>query len=73
MAECLIDRFSLPTAARTARSGLLFGLLYGGFQDLVGLARGRPIGYVVYAQRRFGGAATTGAGANGSGAEHQLS
>ncbi|KAF5672519.1 hypothetical protein FHETE_3653 [Fusarium heterosporum] len=40
----LWHRLSLTTAARTARYGLMFGLAYGGIQDLVGLARGRPIG-----------------------------
>ncbi|GKT52510.1 uncharacterized protein ColSpa_12691 [Colletotrichum spaethianum] len=44
--------FSLWT--RTARYGLLFGLVYGGMQDAVGLARGRPIGYVDFVRRRFG-------------------
>ncbi|KOS18190.1 hypothetical protein ESCO_003331 [Escovopsis weberi] len=41
--------------ARTAKYGLLFGLAYGGIQDVVGLARGRPIGYVELIRRRFGG------------------
>ncbi|KAK7443310.1 hypothetical protein Landi51_09093 [Colletotrichum acutatum] len=50
----LWNRFSLPTAARTARYGLLFGLIYGGLQDAVGLARGRPIGYVESLRRHFG-------------------
>ncbi|KAM0511011.1 hypothetical protein ACHAPE_010326 [Trichoderma viride] len=50
----LTDRFSLSTAARTAKYGLVFGLAYGGVQDLVGLARGRPIGYVELIRRRFG-------------------
>ncbi|KAJ0167302.1 hypothetical protein CTA2_3320 [Colletotrichum tanaceti] len=50
----LWNRFSLPTAARTARYGLLFGLVYGGMQDIVGFARGRPIGYVDFVRRRFG-------------------
>ncbi|WYZ44655.1 hypothetical protein EsH8_VII_001091 [Colletotrichum jinshuiense] len=50
----LWNRFSLPTAARTARYGLLFGLVYGGLQDAVGFARGRPIGYVEFVRRRFG-------------------
>ncbi|KAK2595330.1 hypothetical protein QQS21_006930 [Conoideocrella luteorostrata] len=49
-----LDRFSLSTAGRTAKLGLLFGLAYGGVQDLVGLARGRPIGYVETVRRRFG-------------------
>lgn len=50
------DRFSMSTAGRTAKLGLLFGLAYGGVQDLVGLARGRPIGYVETLRRRFGSA-----------------
>ncbi|KAK1569785.1 uncharacterized protein LY79DRAFT_674444 [Colletotrichum navitas] len=50
----LWNRFSLPTAARTARYGLLFGLVYGGMQDVVGLARGRSVGYVDFIRRRFG-------------------
>ncbi|KAL7783785.1 hypothetical protein V8C43DRAFT_309418 [Trichoderma afarasin] len=53
----LTDRFSLSTAARTAKYGLVFGLAYGGVQDLVGLARGRPIGYVEMIRRRFGSGA----------------
>ncbi|KND91037.1 hypothetical protein TOPH_04399 [Tolypocladium ophioglossoides CBS 100239] len=56
----LWHRFSLSTAARTARFGLLFGLAYGGVQDLVGLARGRPIGYVELVRRRFGAASRDG-------------
>ncbi|KAM5343453.1 hypothetical protein ACJ41O_011990 [Fusarium nematophilum] len=51
----LWHRLSFTTAARTARYGLLFGLVYGGIQDLVGLARGRPIGYVEFLRRRRGG------------------
>jgi hypothetical protein len=47
----LWHRFSLTTAARTARYGILFGVAYGGMQDLVGLARDRPIGYVEYLRR----------------------
>ncbi|KJZ75473.1 hypothetical protein HIM_05169 [Hirsutella minnesotensis 3608] len=49
----LWNKFSLSTAARTAKLGLLFGLTYGGVQDLVGLARGRPIGYVELIRDRF--------------------
>ncbi|KAK2018483.1 hypothetical protein LZ32DRAFT_328458 [Colletotrichum eremochloae] len=55
----LWNRFSLPTAARTARYGLLFGLVYGGMQDAVGLARGRSIGYVDFIRRRFGSGKAT--------------
>ncbi|KAF9872579.1 hypothetical protein CkaCkLH20_10076 [Colletotrichum karsti] len=54
----LVNRFSLPTAARTARYGLLFGLVYGGMQDIVGFARGRPIGYVEFFRKRFGSGKT---------------
>ncbi|KZL73586.1 hypothetical protein CT0861_02924 [Colletotrichum tofieldiae] len=54
-----LDRFSLPTAARTVRYGLLFGLVYGGMQDVVGLARGRPIGYVDFVRRRLGSSKAT--------------
>lgn len=50
----LCHRFSLSAAARTARFGLVFGLAYGGVQDLVGLARGRPIGYVELVRRWVG-------------------
>ncbi|POR39681.1 Uncharacterized protein TPAR_00134 [Tolypocladium paradoxum] len=52
----LWHRFSLSTAARTAKLGLLFGLAYGGVQDLVGLARDRPVGYVEIVRHRFGAA-----------------
>lgn len=34
------------------------GFVYGGLQDAVGVLRGRPIGYVDYLKRRFGGDAT---------------
>ncbi|RDA83897.1 hypothetical protein CP532_3368, partial [Ophiocordyceps camponoti-leonardi (nom. inval.)] len=44
--------FSL-SPARTARLGLVFGLVYGGIQDVVGLARGRPIGYIELIRRRL--------------------
>ncbi|KAK5987031.1 hypothetical protein PT974_11147 [Cladobotryum mycophilum] len=58
----LWHRFSLSTAARTAKYGLFFGFAYGGVQDLVGLARGRPIGYVENIRRRFGSGPGTTAG-----------
>ena len=58
----ITDRFSLSTAARTAKYGLVFGLAYGGVQDLVGLARGRPIGYVEMIRRRFGSRSREGDG-----------
>lgn len=53
------DRFSISSVARTARSGFLFGLAYGGIQDLLGLARGRPIGYVDFVRRRLGKATSS--------------
>ena len=40
------DRFPLETAARTAKSGLVFGLTFGLVQDAIGLARGRGLAYV---------------------------
>ncbi|RCI10882.1 hypothetical protein L249_5207 [Ophiocordyceps polyrhachis-furcata BCC 54312] len=49
-------KLTLSTTARTARLGLVFGLVYGGIQDVVGLARGRPIGYVELIRRRLGSA-----------------
>ncbi|OAA69147.1 hypothetical protein ISF_03522 [Cordyceps fumosorosea ARSEF 2679] len=49
----LTHRFSLSAAARTARYGLLFGVVYGGVQDLSALARGRPVGYVEAIRRRL--------------------
>ena len=36
----------MPTAARTAKSGLFFGLAFGLAQDGLGLARGRRVGYI---------------------------
>ncbi|KAB5549470.1 hypothetical protein GE09DRAFT_1174392 [Coniochaeta sp. 2T2.1] len=48
------NRFSLPMAARTTKTALVVGLAYGGLQDLMGAARGRPIGYVEFVKRRFG-------------------
>jgi hypothetical protein len=48
----LWHRFSLSTAARAAKFGLYFGVMYGGIQDLVGIPRGRPIGYVEYLRNR---------------------
>ncbi|PHH93060.1 hypothetical protein CDD83_1762 [Cordyceps sp. RAO-2017] len=55
-AYSLWHKFTLSTAARTAKIGLLFGLTYGGVQDLIGSARGRPIGYVELIRGRFGSA-----------------
>ncbi|KAL2022111.1 hypothetical protein VTK56DRAFT_6155 [Thermocarpiscus australiensis] len=52
----LWNRFSMPMAARTTKAALVAGFVYGGLQDLVGLARGRPIGYVDWIKRRIGSA-----------------
>lgn len=41
-----IDRFSIATAARTARTGLYGGLAFGLIQDAISLARGRHLAYV---------------------------
>lgn len=49
-----IDKFSVPETARTARKGLLFGLAYGGVQDLLSLVQGRPVGYVEFIRRHAG-------------------
>lgn len=45
-------------AARTTKTAMAVGLVYGGLQDAVGVLRGRPIGYVDYLKRRFGGDTT---------------
>ncbi|APA09291.1 hypothetical protein SS1G_12074 [Sclerotinia sclerotiorum 1980 UF-70] len=42
----LWNRFPITTAARTAKTGLAFGIGYGLVQDAVGYARGRRLGYV---------------------------
>ncbi|CAD6442335.1 e5ddae37-a4fc-4505-94b0-79470eaf478e [Sclerotinia trifoliorum] len=42
----LWNRFPITTAARTAKTGLVFGIGYGLVQDAVGYARGRRLGYV---------------------------
>ncbi|KAK0624527.1 hypothetical protein B0T17DRAFT_616746 [Bombardia bombarda] len=49
----LWNRFSLPMAARTTRTALVMGLVYGGLQDAVGIVTGRPIGYVEFLKQRF--------------------
>jgi len=42
----LWNRFPLPTAARTAKMALKFGLIYGLSQDVLSLSRGRKLAYV---------------------------
>ncbi len=41
-----IDNFPMPTAARTAKTGLIAGLALGLGQDAVSLMRGRRLAYV---------------------------
>lgn len=48
------DRFSAAETARTAKKGLKFGLAYGAVQDLLSLAKGRPVGYVEFIRRHVG-------------------
>ncbi|KAI2469592.1 hypothetical protein F4781DRAFT_431297 [Annulohypoxylon bovei var. microspora] len=48
------NRFSAAETARTARKGLKFGLAYGAVQDLLSLAKGRPVGYVEFIRRHVG-------------------
>ncbi|KAI1632504.1 hypothetical protein F4809DRAFT_86470 [Biscogniauxia mediterranea] len=50
----LWNRFSAAETARTARKGLLFGLAYGGIQDIVSLAKGRPVGYITFIRKHIG-------------------
>ncbi|KAM7202230.1 FAD-linked oxidoreductase-like protein [Rhypophila sp. PSN 637] len=53
----LWNRFSLPMAARTTRTALVIGFVYGGLQDLAGAVRGRPIG--LFQDHHQGDATTT--------------
>jgi hypothetical protein len=46
-----IDRFPITTAARTAKSGLAIGFVYGLAQDAIGAAKGRRPGYVDFILR----------------------
>lgn len=46
--DSLPDVLPLNTAARTIRTGLYGGLVFGLAQDALGLARGRRLGYVDY-------------------------
>ena len=43
-------------AARTTKTALVVGIVYGGLQDMVGFARGRRIGYVEFVGRKLRGA-----------------
>lgn len=49
------NRLPIETAARTARIGLKAGLGFGILQDLVGLMRGRRLGYVEFVKRNVFG------------------
>lgn len=40
-------------AARTTKTALVIGVIYGGLQDVAGAIRGRPIGFVDALNRRF--------------------
>ncbi|KAI0141953.1 hypothetical protein BJ166DRAFT_91036 [Pestalotiopsis sp. NC0098] len=53
----LINRFSAAEGARTARKGLIVGFVYGGVQDLLSLAKGRPVGYIEFIRRHVGSSA----------------
>ncbi|KAK0657984.1 hypothetical protein B0T16DRAFT_317450 [Cercophora newfieldiana] len=55
----LWNRFSLPMAARTTKTAVVVGLVYGGVQDVLGAVRGRPIGYIDFIKRQVGGGAST--------------
>lgn len=48
------DRFPLTTVARTTKQALAFGVVFGGLQDVLALARGQPVGYVDFARRKLG-------------------
>ena len=48
----IIDRFPITTAARTAKTGLAFGLAYGLVQDALSCVKGRPPAYVNFILRR---------------------
>lgn len=53
-ADLHLDRFSAAETARTAKKGLIFGLVYGGVQDALSLARGRPVGYISFIRKQIG-------------------
>ncbi|KAI0203674.1 hypothetical protein F4808DRAFT_27128 [Astrocystis sublimbata] len=50
----IVDRFSAAETARTAKKGLVFGLVYGGIQDVISLAKGRPVGYISFIRKQIG-------------------
>ncbi len=52
--------------ARTTRTALTVGVIYGGLQDMAGLARGRRISYVDFVKRQLGVDTTDRADGEGS-------
>ncbi|GAP85476.1 hypothetical protein SAMD00023353_1000240 [Rosellinia necatrix] len=50
----LWNRFSAAETARTAKKGLIFGLVYGSAQDALSLAKGRPVGYITFIRKQIG-------------------
>lgn len=40
--------------ARTTKTALAAGFVYGGLQDLLGVVRGRPIRYVDWVRQKVG-------------------
>ncbi|KAI0451974.1 hypothetical protein F5B21DRAFT_358865 [Xylaria acuta] len=50
----LWNRFSAAETARTAKKGLIFGLVFGGIQDVISLAKGRPVGYISFLRKQIG-------------------
>lgn len=58
-ADLLLDRLPLLTAARTCRVGLYGSLAFGLAQDMLGLARGRKLGYIDFLLGRRHGSPTT--------------
>lgn len=63
----IIDRFPIATAARTAKTGLAIGLVYGLAQDALGAAKGRRPGYVDFLLRGRLGKAEVESSGSGSG------
>ncbi|CAP59662.1 uncharacterized protein PODANS_1_870 [Podospora anserina S mat+] len=49
----LWNRYSLPLAARTTKTALVVGTLYGGIQDILAAKRGRRLQYVEYIKRKI--------------------
>jgi hypothetical protein len=67
------NRLPIPTMARLARIGAKVGLAFGVAQDVIGLLKGRRLGYVEFVQRHVlgrgeedGAGAGAGAGARGA-------